>query len=219
MDAQLHDFIRNPSWELGVPLIEKYKKDIPEFRKKIIEAHRNSFALDMLYSHLLEISEKQEKPTAPESIAKDPEKVKEKAYRVEYRLPLPENLPTDLVELREQVITMLRSQQEARGVLKVAAYHKDPDERALNEIARGILRTESDLQDAYLRLDYYDRYKKYLPGTEPVTGIERIKELVRRQIINYTYINKYKKSSKPEILVEVERRQEELNELKKWLDE
>lgn len=219
MDAQLHDFIRNPSWELGTLLIEKYSGQISETRLSFINKHQNSFTLEMLIEELSQIARQQPQPEDPKPIAPDPVERHEKAYHVEFRLPAKEDLPKDLVELRENVIALLRSQQEGRGVLKALAYAKDTDKKSMYEVAGTILSKESQLQKAYILLDYYARHKKHYPGTEPKSDLDRIKDLVRRQIINYTYINKYKKSPKPEVQAEITRRQAELDELNKWLDE
>lgn len=221
MDAELHDFLRYPDWERGTPLADKYADAINAARLGFIQKHQNSFTLDMLVQELTAIGDLQPRPAAPEPVKADPLPRTEKTTRFDYSLPDAEDLPQDLAELREQIVAWLRLQQEDRGVLKAIAYgEEDADTgKALNKVAGSILRTEEQLQEAYARLDYYKRHGKYMPGSEPKDAMDRIKDLIRRQITNYTYINKYKKSAKPEVQAEIEKRRLELKELKAWLDE
>jgi hypothetical protein len=92
-------------------------------------------------------------------------------------------------------------------------------EKRLYALGTTIRNAEHELQDLYARLDYWNRHRKRLPGTEPETPMERIKGLVRRQVANTQYISKYKKSTDAHYVAEIAKRRAELDELNTWLDE
>lgn len=221
-DAALNDFLRNPSWERGTPLLAQYKSELDNTDVMIIETSCNSYTLDLLVDVLTPISKKQTLPVLPKSIAPETSRAAPttRGYKTVYQLPNAAQLPADLQDLREQCLVNLRRQNELRGQLKVLAYPEGrkagKQAEKLYDVATMIITLEADLQAAYTRIDYFITNDSYMPGTAPLTGLARIKYLASKAITHHNYISKNKRSNDPHRIKEVRIREAELNEFKVW---
>ena len=219
MDAGLHDFVRIPTWPVGLKMLEKYSNELPARTKKMAVAHQNSLTLDILVKACKKIADSQPVPPAPKPRIDVP-KAKNEHVKVSFRLPPDENLPADLVKLKGNVVAWLAEQRDIRGRLRQLAYAEGEDNgKAMYSLSAKIVRIETMLQGVYARLDYYERMKVYLPGTEPVPKQERMFQLLQRKQNNKDYIRRYGDSDKPKQQKQVVRRKNELAELKKLMDE
>lgn len=218
MDAELHDFVRIPTWAAGLKMLEKYSDALPATTRSMAKAHQNSLTLDMLHAACKIIADKQPKPPAPKPRV-EVKKSKNQQVRVSYTLPEDAKLPSDLIALKADVITWLSEQRDIRGRLRQLAYDGQDHSKVLYRLSAEIVRIETMLQDAYARLDYYARMDAYLPGTEPVTKAQRLVYLLQRQQNHKDYIRRYGNSEKERQQREVVRRTNELAELKTLLNE
>lgn len=218
MDAELHDFVRIPTWAAGLKMLEKYSDALPVTTRMMAKAHQNSLTLDMLQMACRSIAAKQPKPPAPKPRV-EVKKAKNQQVRVTYTLPDDEKLPADLIALKQDVITWLSEQRDIRGRLRQLAYDGQEHGKELYRLSAKVVRIETMLQDAYARLDYYARIGEYLPGTEPVTKEDRLVYLLQRQRNHKDYIRRYGNSDQERQQREVVRRKNELAELKTLLNE
>jgi hypothetical protein len=218
MDAALHDFVRVPNWPRGLALMPKYKSQIPNF--DLIQRHQNSLTLDMLHKALCKVAESQPAPPKPAPKPKAAPKRLKKQHHVVYRLPDQEKLPKQLQVLCEDVKRWLREQQSIRGTLRFLAYEApEMDQRKAYDYCARMVKLEDYLQKAYRRLDYYTKYKEFMPGTEPMPPMERLKFLLKHKENDQRYISRYKKKTDPRTMEQVRIRQQRLDELKEMLNE
>jgi len=218
MDAALHDFLRNPSWDASAHIIEQYSQYIPDFRLKMIAKHQNEMILDMLCDLLQPIAASQKKPDPPKLRAKKAKKPPKRAKAV-YELPDAKDWPADLVELRSQVVRWLREQQSIHGTLQYMAYETpDTDGGKMYQYCERMVKVEDQLQDAYMRLDYFKSNKKYLPGTEPMSQSERMKYLLKWQPRDVSYIRRFKNSKDDKVQKELSIRSQRIAEIKSIID-
>jgi len=220
MDAELHDFVRVPNWPAGRKMLEKYGNQLSATTRNIASAHENSLTLDMLVSACRKIADAQPVPASPIARVQIEKERKSPHVKVVYRLPEDGRLPPDLVSLKQKVIEWLAEQRDIRGRLRQLAYAESGDHgTAMYRLSAKIIRLETLLQDAYGRMDHYDRMGEYLPGTVPISKEKRLVELLLRQQNNKDYIRRYTESDIEKQRREAVRRQEELAELKALLDE
>lgn len=218
MDAELHDFVRIPTWPAGLKMLEKYSKDIPGTTRSMAGAYQNSLTLDMLVAACKIIANKQPKPPTPQPRV-ILNKAKNEQARVSYALPDDAKLPADLIELKNDVVAWLAEQRDIRGRLRQLAYDGKEHGKELYSLSAKVISRETLLQDAYARLDYYDRMGEYLPNTAPVPKADRLVHLLQSRQNHKDYIRRYGNSDKERQQKEVLRRKNELAELKNLLNE
>lgn len=215
MDAMLHDFLRIPSWKAAPPVLAKYREQIGEFKYRIISAHHNEMTLDMLCEALKPIADAQPKP-APTIIKEKKPKRVPKAARAVYELPDVKEWPEDLVELRAQVIRWLREQQSLHGTIQHLAYDEpEGNETKMYRYCDRMVHIEEKLQDAYQRLDYYQKNGTYMPGTAPMNREDRLKYLLKHQPRDISYVRRFRDSTDEKVQKEIARRSARLEEIKK----
>lgn len=213
MDALLHDFVRAPRWEHVATLTETYADSLSMACLTVAKV-QSDFALQMLHSELSEIAAAQPEPQAPPPTPKAEERHRR---RHQYKLPERDELPPDLQELWDQSKQWLQAQQHMRGQMRVVAYAKKRNPEALYDLARGIMITEANLQDAYERMDYYAAHGKYLPGTEPfeaLSEVDQLKHYLQIQPRLISYLRKYGGSSDPKKQAEAAKRRDLLQKIK-----